>query len=87
MWISKIFCSDFRCKTIHTIRKMGTATMAVATASASFGTLVNLVAGGGDCTYVTFGHPSGTLRVGAEAKEVDSQWTATKAIMSGSGRF
>jgi len=65
---------------------MGTAAVAIATASAVPGTLVNLAAGGGDRTQVTFGHPSGTLRVGAEAKEVDGQWTATKAIMSRSAR-
>jgi 2-methylaconitate cis-trans-isomerase PrpF len=50
------------------------------------GTLVNLAAGGGDRNSVTFGHPSGTLQVGAEAKEVNGQWTATKAIMSRSAR-
>ena len=66
---------------------MGTAAVAIATASAVPGTLVNLAAGGGDRTHVTFGHPSGTLRVGAEAKEVDGQWTATKAIMSRSARI
>ena len=51
------------------------------------GTLVNLAAGGGERTQVTFGHPSGTLRVGAEARAVDGQWTATKAIMSRSARI
>lgn len=66
---------------------MGTAAVAIATASAVPGTLVNLAAGGGDRTHVTFGHPSGTLRVGAEAKQVDDQWTATKAIMSRSARI
>ncbi|KAE8546998.1 2-methylaconitate cis-trans isomerase PrpF [Marinobacter nauticus] len=66
---------------------MGTAAVAIATASAIPGTLVNLAAGGGDRTHVTFGHPSGTLRVGAEAKEVNGQWTATKAIMSRSARI
>lgn len=66
---------------------MGTAAVAIATASAIPGTLVNLAAGGGDSTHVTFGHPSGTLRVGAEAKEVNGQWTATKAIMSRSARI
>ncbi|MEC7433362.1 MAG: 2-methylaconitate cis-trans isomerase PrpF [Pseudomonadota bacterium] len=66
---------------------MGTAAVAIATASAIPGTLVNLAAGGGDPTHVTFGHPSGTLRVGAEAKEVNGQWTATKAIMSRSARI
>ena len=65
---------------------MGTAAVAIAIASAVPGTLVNLAAGGGDRTHVTFGHPSGTLRVGAEAKEVEGQWTATKAIMSRSAR-
>lgn len=66
---------------------MGTAAVAIATASAIPGTLVNLAAGGGDRTQVTFGHPSGTLRVGAEAKELNGQWTATKAIMSRSARI
>jgi len=66
---------------------MGTAAVAIATAAAIPGTLVNLAAGGGDRTSVTFGHPSGTLQVGAEAKEVDGQWTATKAIMSRSARI
>ncbi|MBY6032532.1 2-methylaconitate cis-trans isomerase PrpF [Marinobacter daepoensis] len=66
---------------------MGTAAVAIATASAIPGTLVNLAAGGGDRTQVTFGHPSGTLRVGAEAKAVNGQWTATKAIMSRSARI
>ena len=65
---------------------MGTAAVAIATAAAIPGTLVNLAAGGGDRTSVTFGHPSGTLQVGAKAKEVNGQWTATKAIMSRSAR-
>ncbi|MBK1871765.1 2-methylaconitate cis-trans isomerase PrpF [Marinobacter sp. 1-3A] len=66
---------------------MGTAAVAIATAAAIPGTLVNLAAGGGDRTSVTFGHPSGTLQVGAEAKEINGQWTATKAIMSRSARI
>ncbi|MDO6442543.1 2-methylaconitate cis-trans isomerase PrpF [Marinobacter sp. 2_MG-2023] len=66
---------------------MGTAAVAIATAAAIPGTLVNLAAGGGDRTSVTFGHPSGTLQVGAEAKEVNGQWTVTKAIMSRSARI
>ncbi|WP_372957169.1 2-methylaconitate cis-trans isomerase PrpF [Marinobacter sp.] len=65
---------------------MGTAAVAIATASAVPGTLVNLAAGGGDRTSVTFGHPSGTLQVGAEASQVNGQWTATKAVMSRSAR-
>jgi probable AcnD-accessory protein PrpF len=65
---------------------MGTAAVAIASASAVPGTLVNLAAGGGERDNVTFGHPSGTLRVGAGAKQVDGQWTATKASMSRSAR-
>ena len=65
---------------------MGTAAVAIATASAVPGTLVNEAAGGGDRNTVTFGHPSGTLQVGAEAQEVNGQWSATKAIMSRSAR-
>ena len=64
----------------------GTAAVAIATASAVPGTLVNQAAGGGDRTSVTFGHPSGTLQVGAEARQVKGQWTATKAVMSRSAR-
>ena len=65
---------------------MGTASVAIATAAAVPGTLVNLAAGGGACDVVVFGHPSGTLRVGAEAKQIDGQWTVGKAIMSRSAR-
>jgi probable AcnD-accessory protein PrpF len=65
---------------------MGTAAVAIGTAAAIPGTLVNLAAGGGAPKAVRFGHPSGTLRVGAEAKQVDGQWTVTKAIMSRSAR-
>ncbi len=65
---------------------MGTAAVAIATAAAIPGTLVNEAAGGGERTSVTFGHPSGTLQVGAEASQVNGQWTATKAIMSRSAR-
>jgi 2-methylaconitate isomerase len=65
---------------------MGTAAVAIGTAAAIPGTLVNRAAGGGERTAVRFGHPSGTLRVGAEARRVDGQWTVTKAIMSRSAR-
>ena len=65
---------------------MGTCAVAIGTAAAIPGTLVNLAAGGGPRDSVRFGHPSGTLRVGAEACEVDGRWTATKAIMSRSAR-
>ncbi|AYC35064.1 2-methylaconitate cis-trans isomerase PrpF [Pseudomonas cavernae] len=65
---------------------MGTAAVAIGTAAAVPGTLVNLAAGGGERSAVRFGHPSGTLRVGAEATQVNGEWTVTKAIMSRSAR-
>jgi probable AcnD-accessory protein PrpF len=65
---------------------MGTAAVAIGTAAAIPGTLVNTAAGGGERQAVRFGHPSGTLRVGAEAALVDGTWTVTKAIMSRSAR-
>ena len=66
---------------------MGTCAVAIGTAAAVPGTLVSLAAGGGERTAVRFGHPSGTLRVGAEAKQVNGEWTVTKAIMSRSARI
>jgi 2-methylaconitate cis-trans-isomerase PrpF len=65
---------------------MGTASVAIATAAAVPGTLVNLAAGGGQRDAVRFGHPSGTLRVGASVERVDGRWTVTKAAMSRSAR-
>ncbi|TCO41949.1 2-methylaconitate cis-trans isomerase PrpF [Dokdonella fugitiva] len=65
---------------------MGTAAVALATAAAVRGTLVNRAAGGGEREAVRFGHPSGTLRVGAQAREVEGKWTVTRAIMSRSAR-
>ena len=65
---------------------MGTASVAIATAACVPGTLVNLAAGGGEREAVRFGHPSGTLRVGSQSKQVGGQWTVTKAIMSRSAR-
>jgi probable AcnD-accessory protein PrpF len=65
---------------------MGTAAVAIGTAAAIPGTLVNLAAGGTQRQAVRFGHPSGTLRVGAEAVHSEGQWTVTKAIMSRSAR-
>ena len=65
---------------------MGTAAVAIGTAAAIPGTLVNLAAGGGPRIAVRFGHPSGSLRVGAEATQVNGEWTVTKAIMSRSAR-
>jgi probable AcnD-accessory protein PrpF len=66
---------------------MGTAAVAIGTAAAIPGTLVNLAAGGGERGAVTFGHPSGTLRVGAEAALKDGEWTVVKATMSRSARI
>jgi probable AcnD-accessory protein PrpF len=66
---------------------MGTCAVAIGTAAAVPGTLVNQAAGGGERQAVRFGHPSGTLRVGAEAKQIDGSWTVTKAIMSRSARI
>jgi probable AcnD-accessory protein PrpF len=65
---------------------MGTAAVAIGTAAAISGTLVNLAAGGTERNAVRFGHPSGTLRVGAEASQVNGEWTVKKAIMSRSAR-
>jgi probable AcnD-accessory protein PrpF len=65
---------------------MGTAAVAIGTAAAIPGTLVNLAAGGGARQSVRFGHPSGTLRVGAEAVESNGEWQVKKAIMSRSAR-
>jgi probable AcnD-accessory protein PrpF len=65
---------------------MGTAAVAIGVAAAIPGTLVNLAAGGGDRTAVRFGHPSGTLRVGAQAQQINGEWSVTKAIMSRSAR-
>ncbi|BDN92890.1 putative methylaconitate Delta-isomerase PrpF [Aeromonas caviae] len=66
---------------------MGTCAVAIGTAAAIPGTLVNLAAGGGEREAVRFGHPSGTLRVGAQAEQVAGQWTVTKALMSRSARI
>jgi 2-methylaconitate cis-trans-isomerase PrpF len=65
---------------------MGTAAVAIGAAAAIPGTLVNLAAGGGAREAVRFGHPSGTLRVGAAAVEQDGAWRVTKAVMSRSAR-
>lgn len=65
---------------------MGTAAVAIGAAAAVPGTLVNLAAGGGKRSEVVLGHPSGTLRVGAEATQIDDEWVVKKAIMSRSAR-
>jgi len=65
---------------------MGTVSVAIAAAAAVPGTLVNLAAGGGARDGVRFGHPSGTLRVGAQARQVDGEWAVTEVVMSRSAR-
>jgi len=65
---------------------MGTAAVAIGTAAAIPNTLVNLAAGGGERQSVIFGHPSGTLKVGAQATKVNHSWTVNKAMMSRSAR-
>ena len=65
---------------------MGTAAVAIATASSIPGTLVNLAAGGGKRNSLRFGHPSGTLKVGAEVNQINGEWKAQKVIMSRSAR-
>jgi 2-methylaconitate cis-trans-isomerase PrpF len=65
---------------------MGTASVAIATAASVPGTVVNLAAGGGKRDAVRFGHPSGTLRVGADVSEHEGEWVVTKAVMSRSAR-
>jgi len=66
---------------------MGTAAVAIATAAVIPGTLVNLAAGGGELKSIRFGHPSGTLKVGAQASKIDGQWKAEKVAMSRSARI
>jgi probable AcnD-accessory protein PrpF len=64
---------------------MGTAAVAIATAAVIPGTLVNMAAGGGERDAVRFGHPSGTLKVGATATQ-DGEWVVEKVVMSRSAR-
>lgn len=65
---------------------MGTAAVAIGTAATIPGTLVNLAAGGGERDCVVFGHPSGTLKVGAEASQTEGKWAVKKVAMSRSAR-
>jgi len=65
---------------------MGTAAVAIASAAAIPGTLVSLAVGGGARDSVTFGHPSGTLKVGAAASEQNGGWRIDKVVMSRSAR-
>lgn len=64
----------------------GTGAVGIAVSAAIPGTLVSRVLGGRSRTVVRFGHPSGTLSVGAEAQQVDDEWVVKKAIMSRTAR-
>ena len=66
---------------------MGTAAVAIGTAAAIPGTLVNLAASGGQKNSITFGHPSGKLKVGAETRLINNEWTVDKVVMSRSARI
>ncbi|WP_420591808.1 2-methylaconitate cis-trans isomerase PrpF [Bacterioplanoides sp.] len=66
---------------------MGTAAVAIATAAAVPGTLVNKAAGEGQRQSVRFGHPSGTLQVGATVEQIDGLWQAQCVTMSRSARI
>lgn len=66
---------------------MGTAAVAIASAACVPGTVLNRASGGGEREFVTFGHPSGTLRVGASAVKNNEGWVVEKAIMSRSARI
>jgi 2-methylaconitate cis-trans-isomerase PrpF len=66
---------------------MGTAAVAIASAAAVPGTVINIAAGGGERNSVRFGHPSGVLKVGAEAELNNDQWQINKVVMSRSARI
>ena len=66
---------------------MGTASVAIGVAACIEGTLVNIAAGGGEKTAVEFGHPSGTLKVGAVIKKENGKYIVDKATMSRSARI
>ncbi len=66
---------------------MGTAAVAIAAAAAVPNTLVNLAAGGGHPNSICFGHPSGTLTVGAAAEQINGDWKIQKVSMSRSARI
>ncbi len=66
---------------------MGTASVAIGCAACIEGTLVNFASGGGEKNSVTFGHPSGTLKVGAMINKTNNKITIEKASMSRSARI
>jgi probable AcnD-accessory protein PrpF len=66
---------------------MGTASVAIGVAACIPGTLVNLAAGGGEKDTVTFGHPSGAIKVGATLCKDGDNYVVQKASMSRSARI
>jgi hypothetical protein len=64
----------------------GTGAIAIAVAASIPGTIVSLALGGKSHSTVKFGHPSGTLAVGAQANQDAGDWVITKALMSRSAR-
>jgi probable AcnD-accessory protein PrpF len=64
----------------------GTGAVAIAAAAAIPGTIVHRVAPAGADGRVRFGHPSGTLRVGAEVRRHGEHWQVGKVMMSRSAR-
>lgn len=65
---------------------MGTASVAIGCAACVPGTLVNLACGGGEKDAVTFGHPSGVLKVGATILNQNGKFIVESASMSRSAR-
>ena len=66
---------------------MGTASVAIGVAACIPGTLVNLASGGGEKDSVTFGHPSGAIKVGARISKNGEKYIVEKASMSRSARI
>jgi len=66
---------------------MGTASVAIGVAASIPGTLVNEAAGGGEKDTVTFGHPSGAIKVGAKITKETDKYVVEKASMSRSARI
>ncbi|HLG88257.1 MAG TPA: 2-methylaconitate cis-trans isomerase PrpF [Alphaproteobacteria bacterium] len=64
----------------------GTGAVAIAVAAAIPGTLVHRIAPAGPDGRIRFGHPSGILNAGAEARLENGRWIVTKALMSRTAR-
>jgi len=64
----------------------GTGAVAIAAAAAVPGTCVHRLCAGARGGRIRFGHPSGTLSVGAEVSSDAGRWIVTKAALSRSAR-